>query len=77
MGQIFFGVMSYISIAIFIFLIGSFFCFFISQLTKELWGMSKIERKVFTSDFIHTICETCIFLALMSCPFLFLMWGLS
>ena len=77
MDQIFFEVMSYISIAIFIFLIGSFFYFFVSQLTKELWGMSKIERKVFASNFIHTICETCVFLALISSPFLFLIWGLS
>ena len=77
MEQIFLDVMLYLSVTFFIFLIGYFFWFFISQLTKELWGMSKIEKKIFASDLIRTIFETCLFLALISSPVLFLIWGLS
>ena len=77
MEKIFLDIMFYISTSFFLILLLSFSVFFIYQLIKELFEMSSIERTVFFKDFIFMIGESCLFFAIISTPFIFIVWGLS
>ena len=77
MEKYFLDIMFYISTSFFILLVSSFLFFFIYQLIKEVFSMSSIEIKIFLKDFATMIIEMCFFFAIISTPFLFLIWGLG
>ena len=77
MEQIFLNFMLYASVFFTLFFISGYTFFFVSQLIKELWGMTWIERKIFIKEFIYIMGETFVFLMILSSPFLFLVWGLA
>ena len=77
MEQIFLNIMLFASVFFTLFLISGYTIFFVSQLIKELWGMTWLEKKIFIAEFTYIIGETFVFLMILSSPFLFLVWGLA
>ena len=73
----FLDIMLFVSVGFTLLIFGFFTFYFISQFVKEIWHMTWFERRSFLFQFLHIVCETCFFLAVISSPFLFLVWGLS